>query len=333
MATEVISTIRSSGGDYTSLSAWEAGEQADLVTADEISVAECYHDWPGGLEDNVTIAGWTTDSTRYPKITVPSSDRHTGVLKSGANYTGFTILGASYNVSCVVLQQDYAVCEYVAAEQTSGGSLGHVFYQLNENSRIHGCIGTTSNSIVFYQLGWVTSSIAHDAGTVGFFAGGNAAKVSNCSAIGCATGFEGQNNRSVEFENCLGSGNTIADFTLNNSNTAIYCASSDASADDKGGAGNRINQTFTFSDAASDDYHLAAADAGAKGYGTNLYTDFTHDIDGDEWPAAGAWDIGADYYAGGGGGDPDPFFQNQMHPIKDGLRPLSAAGLNGVIVT
>jgi len=29
----------------------------------------------------------------------------------------------------------------------------------------------------------------------------------------------------------------------------------------------------------------------------------------------------------------DVFFQNQLHPISSGLRPLTAAGLNGVLVT
>lgn len=40
MATEVIKTIKSSGGDYTTLHAFKAGEVRDLVAADEIAVAE-----------------------------------------------------------------------------------------------------------------------------------------------------------------------------------------------------------------------------------------------------------------------------------------------------
>ena len=48
MATEIVHTIRASGGDYTTLSAWEAAQQRDLVAADEIAVAECYNDWRVG---------------------------------------------------------------------------------------------------------------------------------------------------------------------------------------------------------------------------------------------------------------------------------------------
>jgi len=51
MATEVIHTLKASGGDYTLMSTWEATEQRDLVAADEIEILECYNDWPDGLDD------------------------------------------------------------------------------------------------------------------------------------------------------------------------------------------------------------------------------------------------------------------------------------------
>jgi len=62
MPTTVVHTIKSSGGDYSSLSAWEAAQQRNLVTADEIAVAECY-----GFVDTTltTISGWTTGVNNY----------------------------------------------------------------------------------------------------------------------------------------------------------------------------------------------------------------------------------------------------------------------------
>ena len=65
MATTRTRTVKPSGGDYTTLSAWEAGEQADLPSLDEIRQAECY-----AMQDTtaVTIDGWTTDATRYIRI-------------------------------------------------------------------------------------------------------------------------------------------------------------------------------------------------------------------------------------------------------------------------
>jgi hypothetical protein len=73
-------------------------------------------------------------------------------------------------------------------------------------------------------------------------------------------------------------------------------ASSDGSAMTFG-SGNVSNATFSFVDAAGNDYHLvpsASSNPGVRGKGENLTTSFTSDIDGDPRPATGAWDIGAD---------------------------------------
>lgn len=107
--------------------------------------------------------------------------------------------------------------------------------------------------------------------TVGFgFATGTADFfLANCLAAGCGTGFSGGN-----------SGHSVR-----------YCASSDATADDCGGEGNRINQTFAFTDAAHGDYHLAASDTAARDVGCSGAF-LAMDIDGDT--RSGPWDIGAD---------------------------------------
>ena len=90
MASEDISTIKpGGGGDYSSLEAWEAAEQTDLVSADTIAVAECY-DGGNCLADasNFTINGWTTDATRYICIRAASAYAHssTGTLDTSSAY-------------------------------------------------------------------------------------------------------------------------------------------------------------------------------------------------------------------------------------------------------
>lgn len=82
MATEVIKTIKTSSGDYTSLSGWEAGQQADITLAtgnDTIQIAECY-----SMSDTtkVVFAGWTTAAGNYIKIYAPASERHDGKWNS-----------------------------------------------------------------------------------------------------------------------------------------------------------------------------------------------------------------------------------------------------------
>jgi len=85
-----------------------------------------------------------------------------------------------------------------------------------------------------------------------------------------------------------------------------FAAGTDYNATDKAsmnytvtGAGNthdRLSQTFTFTNVAGDDFHLNAADGGAKDFGVSLVSDtnapFSTDIDGAA--RGGSWDIGAD---------------------------------------
>lgn len=81
---EVVKTVRNSGGDYTSISAFIAGEQRALG-ADEVAVAELYDDFPGGLTDSFDVAGFTnTNATAYVEIRPAAGHEHGGVFGGGA---------------------------------------------------------------------------------------------------------------------------------------------------------------------------------------------------------------------------------------------------------
>jgi len=69
-------TVRPAGGDYTSLSAWEAGRQAD-ITGLGPEIVEC----SGDLQDTaeVVVDGWTTTADDYIQIITLQVDRHAGV--------------------------------------------------------------------------------------------------------------------------------------------------------------------------------------------------------------------------------------------------------------
>jgi len=88
-ATESIRVIRQDctgySNCYTSLSAWEAGEQRDLTATDEIAVARIEGVWTNPDTTAVTIDGWTTDATRYIRIYTTLEARHGGVW-SDAKY-------------------------------------------------------------------------------------------------------------------------------------------------------------------------------------------------------------------------------------------------------
>jgi len=63
---------------YTSLSAWEAAENRDLVASDEIAVARIEGPWTNPDTSPVVIDGWTTDATHYIKIYTTLDARHGG---------------------------------------------------------------------------------------------------------------------------------------------------------------------------------------------------------------------------------------------------------------
>lgn len=75
MPTTVTKTVKSAGGDYTTLAAALTGEARNLVTADQICRIEVY-----SMLDTSTpaFAGFTTDATRYIQIVAPVTERHDG---------------------------------------------------------------------------------------------------------------------------------------------------------------------------------------------------------------------------------------------------------------
>jgi len=72
---DTVKTVKPSGGDYTSLSAWEAGQQK-IIASGDTEQAECY-----AMADTTAAAidGWTTAADAYIRIYTPTSERHAGV--------------------------------------------------------------------------------------------------------------------------------------------------------------------------------------------------------------------------------------------------------------
>lgn len=84
MPTVVTKTVRApgDGGDYTSLSAWDAGEAKNLVAADEIGRALC-----SNFKDTTFASiqfSWTTDLTRFVEIVAEDDHESTGGISTKA---------------------------------------------------------------------------------------------------------------------------------------------------------------------------------------------------------------------------------------------------------
>lgn len=330
MATEVIKIVdpdNGSGTNYTSLSAWEAGEQGDLTGArDEIAVAKCR--CTGGTADttNVTIDGWTTSSTQYIKIwTDPSeSYRHNGTWQTGnkyrivssASWGQGTLRIAEQYVRIIGLQIDNTAEDQAngivadsSAQSTSsyllishnilrlsggGGSSSH--YGINN---IGGLNSYVINNIVY---GWEYGI------DIGYLEVAVNICIYNNTFVNCSSScvvnysYSGANVRLY---------NNIAQGTSSDGNY-VYVHDPDASGSNISSDNTSPNSAYrskTVTFAGSGDYHLSSSDTEARSNGTNLYNDsyyaFQDDIDGDD--RGGSWDIGADEYVAAASSTRVPF--------------------------
>lgn len=319
MPTTVTSTIKSSGGDYSSLSAWEAAKQANIVTADQIQVAECY-----SFEDTsqVTIDGWTTDATRYISINTPSAERHDGKwntskyrLVVSGSYSGVIVVRESY------VRIDGLQVHNTIVEAASGITFPNIDFTTSSDVRISNCIvrGTTDTDGIGTTVGigstsniggdnlryWIWNCIIYDFKTSSGSTAGNgiqqgtfnqSSSVENCTVYDCDTGILAGTSGTRNIYNCL-----VQSCATDYSGT-WSAGTNNASEDGTHPGTSGQTGTATFVNAASDDFHLDSADTVAKDNGADRSAGtiaFSTDIDGAT--RSGSWDIGADEITAGGG--------------------------------
>jgi hypothetical protein len=319
MATLRTVTVKPSGGDYTSLSAAEAGEQGNLVTLDRQLDIQCY-----SMSDttNATISGSTTDATRYINIYTPDADRHDGKWNT-AKYR----LEPTDTATALRIEDEYVRVRGLQIQiQSPTAARIEVSY---------GFVSDTSDNYLEQCI--IRGSGANSAGlSVGASTSGNL-KVSNCLIYDCTTSFAGgirynatnctlyvynttlvgcyygvrRSGGTVIVKNTLSKATaSTRDFVLDSGSWGAGSNyNSAAGTTSTGGANDRTSQTFTFADETNKDFHLASTDAGARDYGVDLSGDaypVTVDIDG--VTRSGSWDIGADEYVAGGGPTGNPWY-------------------------
>lgn len=313
-------TVKSSGGDYTSLNAALAGESTNLVsTLDGILTIECY-----AMSDTTaasTGTGYTTDADHYINITVPTGNRHAGKWDD-TKYK----LTISTEASTLVINAAYTRVKYLQIKDTSGAYDSRYATYLFTNSAgstIANCIITCANTgrsdrrgITSRAAGnfYVYNNIIYDfsaSGYRGIMADLSANKMYayHNTVVNCATGID-----CGGYQDIVAIGNLTNDCTDGFANdfdsTSNYNVSDIAS--DPPGANSVVGEV-AFVDEANKDFHLASSDTVAidAGNGGTPKSVFTDDIDGESRPVTdGDWDIGADeYVAPAGGGVPlsNPF--------------------------
>ncbi len=295
---------------YNTLAAWNTGETGNLVTADKVKVGVCYND--GVFTAGVTISGWTTDATRYPKLTVATVARHTGTAGTGAR-----IDANNTNINLVNVQANYAVVEWLALTNWRVGTtanlgngvlvIGYTGVVL-QNLMLHkstvnpteGNSETNGNAIVIGSLnaGTVTirNCLIYDLSgwgiSVGSCSNSSTITIQNCTVHVTGTGIATRDlNLTSTVQNCMVTG-TGTRFSIVGQSSCMNNLSSDASAPGTSALTNKTaaNQYVSLT-GGSENLHLKAG-ADAINAGTDLSVSFTTDFEGQT--RSGTWDMGAD---------------------------------------
>jgi hypothetical protein len=311
LPTTVTKTVKAAGGDYGSLAAWEAAENGGLVAADEIRRVLCYA--LGSMDGACTIAGGTTDTTRY--LIVEAAENHGGVWTSSAYQIGLSAsAGTVLNIT-----QGWTQVKGIQVQVSSVGGFGGIGI-LNSQTTfqwnfIDRCI-VRLDAPVIDSGGSNCYGIAEDFGGT---------RVTNCTiygfeqtvSLGRGLVTNGSLLNPIWYNNTIygcdvcysGAGSSppllINNIAQNNTGSACYVGSFHASSacnisdDGTQPGGKSANVNFVSTTFATADFHLSLTDTAANSYGTDLSADgnyaFSNDIDGATRSAP--WSAGSDQRA------------------------------------
>jgi hypothetical protein len=306
-------TVKSSGGDYSSLSAAEAGEQGDLVSLDRQLDIECY-----SFADttNVAINGWTTDATRYIRIFTPPAERHDGKWNTSKyRLTAGTAFNRALQVVEGFVRLEGLQIEYVySAVSANMRPCVDLALDATGDVRIDACIiqkggrpaaGAGGNGVVSQSTAQskvtITNSVIYGGIEAGVsIAFGATMDILNCTIVGNTThGILAHATGSTVAVTNTYSGGSATD-AYSGTMTLTTCMH-DTATSFTGSTGSIPYDTSNFTNVTggSEDLHLvsgsdlidAGTDLGTTPTGVNI------DIDGRDRDAEGdTWDIGADEF-------------------------------------
>jgi len=311
--------VAKSGKDAFLLVTTDTLENNDLVSdglntftvngtpASAIAVAKIDGTGTSAETSALTISGWTSSASNYIKIYTTASARHSGVW-SDTKYriiptTGIALQINDENVRIDGLQFSSSDDSIVVTSNTGDCDIrlsNNIFKGNATDSKYglsFGAAGASSsfvawNNIIYDMSGTSAAGIQwNDADWTGY--------IYNNTIVDCNYGLLRTLDTAQYCKNNLIKATDAFNgtFTDNDSFNDYNSISEDAISAACGSNG-RYNQTFTFNNAASDDYHLALNDAGAKNYGYDLCTNeevaWQDDIDSERRSIGASWDIGAD---------------------------------------
>jgi hypothetical protein len=315
MAT-ITKTVDTDGvtGDYSSLSAWEAGEQTDLVAAGNIHIVSCQA--TTGVADTTacTVNGWTTGASNYIQIQQTGAARHSGTWDSSLYRLELTDSSGLYLVEDYVRVDGLQIASL--APTANGRRVFLVAGQTNgaNDIRLSNSIIKGGRNATYWQRGIDiddTDTIFKMWNCIVYEIHPTLSNNNRSISLNCATA-DIYNN--TIYEGYYGVRKTAGTITVKNCavcattddfngtpDTIDYCASDDGDGTNAQTLDSTSNYVNEFTDAVNGDFHLVSGsvcvDNGVDDPGSGLYSD---DIDGD---ARATWDIGADEYIAAAGAD------------------------------
>ena len=310
MPTTTVSTI-GSGGDYSTLQAWEDAAAANLVTADEV--------WEGrlisastnisGTGVQLTVSGSTTDATRYKHLTTApgaSFRDHVDALTNPLRFDsakGASIESTTYYLYAINVTEQNFHLSNLQVRDVNGTQAGAIFSNANgivlENSIFEGTITGSGNGVVSIRAAVARNCLfiqrRASAATYIAFSDGVCAFY-NCtfavpSDLPAATNGIRNEYGSLTIRNCGVFGAT-ADVSLGGGSTlsATTCYTDDASPS-TGFTTLAYSGAFENTADATRDFRIPST-SGLKDVGTTDATNAPTDIIGTSRPQGAGYDVG-----------------------------------------
>lgn len=333
MPTIVTSTVGTSA-DYATLELWEAGEAANLVTADEISRAAMLneeHTDPFIFNNGA----WNTDLTRYAWIDADDGAQHDGTRGSGARLNwpsgnigiNVNVNGEVFHVTRLEFTTSGSSGSLTAVHINNSGSFtavdGCLIYDMHSSSACQGIVGTDESLDIFnnniFDIEGYGIRLQGSVDPCRLYNNTIWCNNSGSRALYIDENIEGEQD--VDMRNCLmhGAGEALGGDFASAGKWSTSCDQNivnDTSGTDEnlpgtviesatfqagtGGAGTRV--MFISLTAGSEDFHIEDDDNNsAVEFGNNLTAEVVpsnifliQDIDRVERPDVDPWDAGSD---------------------------------------
>ena len=305
MTTTTVKTI-GTGGDYTTLQAWEDASPANLVTSDVVWQGQCFNqEFFSSSAQLLSVSGTTTDATRYKELTtyagasfVDNASVQTNALRYNASNGAGIRSTYAWSAPVAVNESYFRISKMQISATTAvafngGATTGMVIDKcIFENS------STGNEPLKTYGVCTVKNSLIVQRSTATCAALSNGTNVYNCTfaRTGSSTGniFTGSYSTST-LKNCafFGGATTLASGSSSKTYTTCYTDT----ASPPSGCTTVAYDTSTGSGfqnitGATRDFRIKTASA-LIDVGTTDTTNAAYDIVGTARPQGSAYDVGA----------------------------------------